>query len=312
MSEHAAATLAPQLAELGVEPVVLAGQVDDIEVAWGSADLFRDRQLTRKFFGAVTHSTTLQWMQFSGSGTDDPVFRNLMEKGVTVTTSHVAGPPIADYTMRAVLDWFQRAEKWRAAQRERRWVQHEFREILGTTWLVIGMGSIGLEVAVRARAFGAKVIGVRRTPRGDEPVDEIITPDQVLDVLPRADVVVLAVPAIGSTSELVDEKFLGLMRPSSVLVNVSRGSLVDEPALLAALDRGAPEVALLDVCAVEPLPDDSPLWTHPGVVLTAHSSGLGLDRHDRAAAFFIENLTRYLKAETLRNVVTREEAFGES
>jgi phosphoglycerate dehydrogenase-like enzyme len=307
LTEHAAQKLAPQLAELGVEPVILAGRVDDIEVAWGSSDLFRSRELTRKFFGITTRTPTLKWVQFSGAGTDDPVFGRLIDNGVLLTTSHVTGPTIAEYVMRAVLDWFQQAERWRTAQRERDWREHEFREVLGTTWLVIGMGSIGVEVAKRAGAFGAHVIGVRRSPRADEPVEEMLTPDAVHQALPRADVVVLALPAGASTANMVDDTFLRQMKPGSVLVNIARGSLVDEAALLSALERGAPEAALLDVTADEPLPDDSPIWTHPQIVLTAHSSGLGDGRHDRAAAFFIENLTRYLKGEPLKNLVGPEE-----
>jgi phosphoglycerate dehydrogenase-like enzyme len=302
LTPHAADALATELAELAVTPVVLEGRVEDIEVAWGSSDVFLARDVTRHFFGAVTHSPTLKWMQMSGAGTDDPVFGRLIDKGVTVTTSHVTGPPIAEYVFRAVLDWFQRAGEWRSSASERRWQAHEFREVLGTTWLVVGLGSIGVEVAVRARAFGAHVIGVRRAPRGDEPVDELLDAGQLPMALPRADVVVLAVPATASTVGLVDETFLGRMKPGSVIVNVARGSLVDEGALLSALDRGLPEVALLDVAATEPPPDDSPLWTHPHVVLTPHSSGLGLHRHDRAGAFFIKNLRRYLEGEPLVNV----------
>ena len=310
LSRHAAETLAPRLAELGVTPVVLEGRVEDIDVAWGSSDLFRSRDDTRKFFGATTHSPTLKWVQVSGAGTDDPGFRRLLDNGVTLTTSHVTGPPIAEYVMRAVLDWFQRADEWRAAARERRWEDHEFREVLGTTWLVIGLGTIGVEVSVRARAFGAHVIGTRRTPVGDEPVDELVTPSDLHSVLPRADVVVLALPATGSSVGLVDDAFLKQMKPGSVIVNVARGSLVDEPALLAALDRGVPEAAILDVAAVEPVPDDSPLWTHPSVVLTAHSCALGLQRHDRAQALFLDNLQRYLKGEPLVHVVSKDETPG--
>jgi len=310
LTQQAAETIGPALAALPVTPVILDGHVDDIEVAWGSSDLFRSREATRRFFGATTRSPTLRWVQVSGAGTDDPVFRRLLDNGVTLTTSHVTGPPIAEYVLRAVLDWFQDAEAWREAIRKRQWVDHEFREVLGSTWLVIGMGSIGWEVSLRARAFGAHVIGSRRRPAGDEPVDELISPEQVAEVLPRADVVVLALPAMPSTVGLVDEAFLGRMKPGSVLVNVARGSLVDEPALLAALDRGAPAGALLDVAATEPPPGDSPLWAHPGVVLTPHSSGLGLDRHARAAAFFVENLQRYLGGEPLRNVVAADETFA--
>jgi phosphoglycerate dehydrogenase-like enzyme len=168
---------------------------------------------------------------------------------------------------------------------------------------VIGLGAIGTAVARRARAFDATVLGVRRTPRGDEPVDELVS----LDAVDRADVIVLAAPATPTTIGMVDDTFLRRMRPGSVLVNVGRGSLVDEAALVRALDRGIPEVALLDVTATEPLPADSPLWAHPRVVLTPHSSALGSGRHARAAEVFVENLRAYLRDEPLRHVVDPEE-----
>ena len=175
---------------------------------------------------------------------------------------------------------------------------------------MIGLGTIGIEVAERARAFGAHVIGARRTPQGGEPVDELVTPEQVREALSRADVVVLAVPATQDTVGMVDERFLAQMRPGSVLVNVARGSLVDEGALLGALDRGAPEAALLDVTATEPLPPESLLWTHPRVVLTPHTSALGEGRHARAAGIFLANLASYLADEPLVNVVTQVDVLG--
>jgi phosphoglycerate dehydrogenase-like enzyme len=305
MTQQAIDTLASELATLPVTPVVLdgEGEIEGIEVAWASNDMYQHGH-GRRFFGAATHSPTLKWLQVANAGTDDPVFGRLMANGVTLTTSHVTGPPIAEYTLRAVLDWFQRADEWRATVQERQWKGHQFREVLGTTWLVIGLGAIGSAVAVRAQAFGTHVIGVRRTPRGDEPVHELVAPDDVLSVLPRADVVVLALPYGNDTAGMVDATFLAAMKAGSVLVNVARGPLVDEAALIAALDTGIPDAALLDVAATEPPEDDSPLWAHPKVVLTPHSSALGFNRHERAAAFFLENLRRYLAGETLHNVVT--------
>lgn len=302
LSARAAALVGERVRALGAEPVVLDGTVEQFEVAWATADLYLDPDLARHFFGAVLGSDTLRWLQVSNAGVDHPVFASIGAKGVTLTTSHVTGPPIAEYVLRAVLDHFQRAGEWRSSVAARRWAQHEFREVLGTTWLVVGLGAIGTAVAERARAFGATVLGVRRTPRDDDPVDEHVT----LDSVDRADVVVLATPATAATRGMVDDAFLGRMRPGSVLVNVGRGSLVDEDALVRALDRGIPEAALLDVTATEPLPDDSPLWAHPRVVLTPHSSALGGGRHARAAEVFVTNLERWLRDEPLAHVVDDE------
>ncbi len=183
------------------------------------------------------------------------------------------------------------------------WRPHQFREIYGTTWIVVGTGAIGSEVARRASAFGARVIGVRRNPTGDEPVDEMVAPPALVGALPRADVVVLSAPSTSETVGLVDSRFLDAMAPDSVLVNIARGALVDEEALLAALDRGRPAAAILDAFVTEPLPADHPFWDHPGIVLTPHTSAGGLARHDRGAELFLENLGRFRRGEPLLHEV---------
>lgn len=298
LTEHALVSVRDRITDLPVTPMVLDGHVEGFDAAWVTGDVFQDREQLMRFFGALAGSDSLRWLQMSSAGVDHPAFAALAAKGVTITTSHVTGGPIADYVLRAVLDHFQRAGEWRSTTAERRWQPHELREIEGSTWLVVGLGAIGTAVAVRARAFGATVLGVRRSPRGDEPVDELVS----LDAVDRADVVVLAAPANAGTIGMVDDAFLRRMRPESVLVNVARGSLVDEDALLAALDRGTPEVALLDVTAKEPLPADSRLWSHERVVLTPHSSALGHRRHARAADVFVANLQRYVAGEPLVDV----------
>jgi phosphoglycerate dehydrogenase-like enzyme len=274
------------------------------EVAWGTGDLFDDGPM-RPFLGLVARAPSLRWFASPAAGYENPYFGDLVRRGIRVTTSHASSVSIAEYVVRAVLDAFQGADQWRAAQAERAWRAHDrHREVAGSTWLVIGLGHIGTEVARRARALGATVIGVRRTPTGDEPVDDVRTPDAVPEVLPTVHAVVLSAPATPATRHLVDAAFLAAMKPRSVLVNVARGDLVDEAALIAALDAGAPGVAVLDVVSEEPLPAESPLWTHPKVVLTPHSSGRGLGRFDRAVDEFVDNLARYRVGEPLRSELT--------
>jgi phosphoglycerate dehydrogenase-like enzyme len=273
------------------------------EVAWATADLFDGEGPVRPFFGLLLRSPALRWLQVSAAGVDHPFFAELLGRGTRLTTSHVTDIPIAEYVLRAVLDHYQDAGRWREGQVARRWEPHDFRELHGTTWLVWGLGAIGTAVAVRAGAFGVRVVGVRRSPTGSEPVAEVRTPAEAPGAVADADVVVLAVPSTTETAALVDAAFLAAMRPGSVLVNVARGALVDEAALLAALDRGVPELAVLDVVRTEPLPDAHPLWTHPRVVLTPHSSAGGRGRFDRAAEVFFDNLGRWRDGEPLVNEV---------
>ena len=308
----------PRLERPGVEPLVMqvngslalasgaAVERDGAgaEVAWGTSDLFDEGAPLRPFFGLLRRSPTLRWFQSPAAGYDGAVFSELARRGVRVSNAHVNGIPIAEYVLRAVLDHFQHAGRWRAEREARQWRLHDFREVYGTTWLVVGVGSIGGAVAARARAFGARVIGCRRRPSPDDPVDEAVTPDGLLGVVGAADVVVLSAPATAATNRLVDAAFLAAMKPGSVLVNVARGSLVDEDALLDALERRAPEAALLDVFATEPLPPDHPFWDHPGVTITPHNAAGGTGRHARQAELFSENLDRYLGGRPLINDVT--------
>jgi phosphoglycerate dehydrogenase-like enzyme len=271
----------------------------DPDVAWASADLFDDGAPLRPFFGLlVKKAATIRWLQSSAAGVDAPVFADLVRQGMRLTTSHVTDIPIAEYVLRAVLEHFQQAGEWRANEQERGWRRHDFREVAGTTWLVVGLGAIGSAVATRATAFGATVVGVRRTP-----TEGTITPDRLLDALPGADVVVLSAPATGDTTHLVDDRFLDAMKAGSVLVNIARGALVDEGALLRALDRGTPEHAILDVTSTEPLPSDSPLWAHSRTTITPHNAAGGTGRLARGADLFADNLRRYRAGEPLRHEV---------
>ena len=241
----------------------------------------------------ILDTPRLAWLQSAAAGVEAPTFRAQLDRGGRLTRAHVTAVPIAEYVMQAVLASFQRPQLLAEQRAARVWQHVTFREIWRTTWLIVGLGSIGREVAQRARAFDAHVIGVRRRPDGTEPVDEILTSDRMLDAVPRADVVVIAAELNDGNRHLVDAKFLAAMRPGSCFVNVARGGLVDEAALLDALERDAPAHAVLDVFETEPLPPESVWWTHPKVTLSPHSSGGGNGRLVRATEVFLENLRRY-------------------
>ena len=237
----------------------------------------------------------MRWFQSPGAGTDHPVFALLAERGVRITTAHVNSIPIAEYVLRAVLDHLQGAGQWRAAQAAAEWRPHEFREVHGTTWLVVGLGSIG------ARGGGAGA-GVRRAPcsgpvarrRATSRSTSWCAPDAVPAALARAEVVVVCVPATSHTVGLVDDAFLGAMRPGSVLVNVGRGSLVDQDALRAARSTAAcPRWRCSTSSTPSRCPPGSWLWSHPRVVADPHNSAGGDGRFGRMADLFTDNLRRW-------------------
>jgi phosphoglycerate dehydrogenase-like enzyme len=279
------------------------------EVGWTGADLFGDAPL-RAYMTALLKSGALKWVQSGAAGFDHPVFGQIVAKGARLTTNHSQAVGMSEYVLAAVLDHFQRGPERRAAQGQRLWARLNFREVAGSRWLIIGFGAIGQAVGLKARAFGAHVTGVRRAA-GDHPAaDAMAAPGEVLRLLGASDVVVLSLPLSAQTAGMVDAPFLAAMKPGSVLVNVGRGGLVDEAALLAALDAGKPEHAVLDVFHTEPLPVDSRFWDHPRVALTGHASAMGSGLSARGDALFIDNLRRYLAGEPLLNEARPEEVLA--
>jgi len=276
------------------------------EVAWGTSDLFHEGAPVGRFFELLTQIEGLAWFQSPAAGYDAPVFAALAGRGVRVTNAHVNSLPIAEFVLRSVLDEFQRADEWRRLAAERAWRIHDWREVSGTTWVVVGLGGIGSAVAVRARAFGARVIGCRRSPSPDDPTDLTVTPDRLVEVVGGADVIVLAAPATPATIDLVDAALLDRVQPGCLLVNVSRGNLVVDEALLAALDSGRIGAAVLDVFRTEPLPGDHPFWTHPSVRITPHTAAGGGGRLQRQADLFATNLERYRAGRPLLHDITGE------
>jgi phosphoglycerate dehydrogenase-like enzyme len=263
----------------------------------------------RSFAVALLKAQSLRWVQSAAAGYDNAIFRQLVSKGVTLTTSHGQAVGMADYVLAGVLDHFQRWPERRAAQAAQQWWSESFREVLGSQWLIIGFGAIGQGVAQRARAFGANIVGVRRDPADHPLADRIVGLAALPDELPSADVVVLAIPLSGVTRHLANAAFFAAMKPGSVLVNVGRGALVDEAALLAALDTGTPAHAVLDVFETEPLPKDSPFWGHPRVSMSGHASGVTGGQHLRNQALFLDNLERFAAGESLLNVARPEDVL---
>jgi len=283
----------------------------DPRIAWGTSDLFRERAPLLPFFSLMLTSPRLGWFQSPAAGYDNPAFGELVANGVRITNAHANSLPIAEFVMRSVLDEFQDASQWRDQTLARSWQIHDWREVSGSTWVIVGLGGIGTEVAHRARAFGAQVIGCRRHVSPSDPTDRTVTPDELDEVVGLADVVVLAAPATPGTTNLVDADFLARMKPGSLLVNVARGTLVDDDALIGSLDAGHLSAAVLDVFRAEPLPEDHPFWSHPSIRVTPHNAAGGVGRFGRQAELFKENLDRYLDERPLLNEVTDAIAGGD-
>ena len=276
-------------------------------LAWATHDLFTSPAL-RTFMVTLLKSPDLKWLQSSSAGVDNPVFGQLVSRGVRLTTSHGQAVSMSDYVLAGALDHFQRGPERREAQGARDWRRIRTRELLDTSWLIVGFGAVGQAVAARAKAFGARVVGVRRDQTPHPLADRMVPPERLGEELSGADVVVLACPLTAATRHLANAAFFAAIKPDVVLVNVGRGGLVDEAALLAGLEQGRPARAVLDVFETEPLPADDPLWTHPKVSVTAHASGIGMGQDDRNRDLFVDNLGRYLAGRPLLNAVAKGDA----
>lgn len=282
------------------------------EAGWLNVDLFGQPSASRDYMIALLKSPTLRWVQSAAAGFENPAFAEIVRKGAVLTTNHSQAIGMSEYVLATVLDHLQRGPDRRKAQAEHAWRPAPFREVAGTSWLIIGFGAIGQETAKRAKPFGARITGVRRSAGAHPLADAMATPDQILTLLPAADVVVLSLPLSAQTADMVDAAFLAALKPGSVFVNVGRGGLVDEDALLAALDAGKPEHAVLDVFRTEPLPKDSRFWDHPRVTLTPHASPMGTGLSARGDALFLDNLARFLGGQPMLNQVTAKEVLGEA
>ncbi len=248
----------------------------------------------------------LRWVQLTHAGAER-VDANLIEQGVTFTTAGgLAATPIAEYVLSCML---MLAKGWPdliRSQEKHEWRRFMPQELYGKTVGIVGMGYIGSEVARLAKAFGCRVLGIRRSfdRRGlDSVADEAVPPSQLSDLLEESDFVVIAAPLTPETRGMIGRTQLDVMKPTAFLINIARGALVDQEALIQALKSGTIAGAGLDVFTPEPLPADSELWDLPNVLISPHISGGTPIYNQRATDIFIANLRRFLAGEQLVNVV---------
>jgi phosphoglycerate dehydrogenase-like enzyme len=260
------------------------------------------------------HTDRLSWIHVAAAGVDKLLFPELVDSQVVVTNARgVFDRPIAEFVLAVILARAKDLQTSVRLQAERAWRHRESGGIEGRNALIVGTGAIGRETARLLRAVGMNVRGAGRTARtGDPDFGDVAASDALADHVGWADHVVVAAPLTELTQGLVDESVLAAMQPSAHLVNVGRGAIVDEPALVRALEAGDLAAASLDVFAVEPLPDDSPLWSMPNVLVTPHMSGDASGWLDTLARQFVDNAQRWLDGESLLNVVDKQLGFVRS
>ncbi len=253
----------------------------------------------------------LRWYHSLGAGVEDLVgIAELRERKIVLTNN--SGPydiPIAEHVLATILASAKRLHLYRDQQARAEWRSHPQDEVRDRTVVVFGIGSIGAEVAKLASGVGMNVIGVRRREGSVAGVSRVVPPERLAEVAAEADYLVLAAPLTNETQGAVSRRVIARMKPTAWIVNIARGAMLDEDALVDALRAGRLGGAALDALTVEPLPKDHPLWTLPNVIITPHSSNSSPRIRERSVALFRENLRRYKVRESLLNVVDPDAGY---
>lgn len=256
----------------------------------------------------------LRWIQLSSSGVVHIVEQmGLGDRPIVVTNAAgMHALPLAEFVLFAMLYFAKRMPRVLADQRRRHWERFALDTLPGKTLGIVGLGHVGGAIARLARSAGLRVVAVRRTAgaASESPdADAVYPPAGLRTLLGESDYVVLIVPLTPETAGLLGKAELAAMKPGAVLINIGRGQLVDEAALVESLRSGHLGGAALDVFATEPLPKASPLWDLPNVLVTPHSMSTALDENEWLVDLFSDNLRRYLAGQPLRNVFDRARGY---
>ena len=279
---------------------VVVHDVDGLRRALPGADALvlapRYGDMIRDVWSEARH---LRWIHTLGAGVEKLPFDLLRETDIIITNSRgVYADALGEFVIAALL-WF--AKDFRHLvdnQAARKWEALEVERLEGATLGIIGYGSIGQAVGRRAEGLGMRVAGARRG--GGASIDEVIR---------AADYIVLSTPLTPATRHLMNAARIASMKPTAVLINIARGAIVEEAALIDALAAKRIRGAALDVFEIEPLPADNPLWSLPNVLISPHSADRTRDSHERAVAFFEQNLRRFERGEPLENIVDKNAGY---
>ena len=299
------------------------GPLDDVEV------LLRGRLPADVFDRILGRAPRLRWVHSATAGVERVLTPSSRQREIVITNARgVFSRPIAEYVMLMILAVSRRLPQLLELQAEKTWQPLEARELRDVTVGIVGLGSIGRAVGALATAFGCRVLATRRrsdeaattlppgepvdgdeVPLGTVMLDRVLPPERLPEMLAESDFVVLAAPLTTDTRGMIDESALRAMKRGAWVINVARGELIDERALLRALREGSIGGAVLDTFTQEPLPPSSPLYELDNVIVTPHTSWSSARVLDRSIGLFCDNLRRYATGEPLVNVVDAEAGY---
>jgi len=237
----------------------------------------------------------LEWIQAFTTGTDAVKHLEALRREVVLTSMRgIHGPQMAEMAMLLMMALARGFPRYVRQQQEHRWAKHEPRQLCGKTVAIFGIGVSGEALAIRAKAFGMHVIGVTGTPRDLPGFDEVLPRDRLIEAAAAADFLCVLVPWTPENDRIIDARVLAAMKPTASLVNIARGGVCDDQALLEALRSGRIAGAALDVFKPEPLDPSHPFWDMENVIVTPHTAGDSDVYHERALEITIENMSRFL------------------
>nr|WP_241740263.1 MULTISPECIES: D-2-hydroxyacid dehydrogenase [Microbacterium] len=284
--------------------------IDSAELLYGVPD-----EDPAELHRTVEANPALKWVHTTRAGGGAQVREaelppDALERIVFTTAAGVHAESLADFSVLGVLAGLRGLGTLQDAQRRTEWIERwPVKTVESATVVVVGTGHIGCAAARKLRALGAHTIGVQRSPHAQPQFDETVGYERLHEVLARADSLVVALPGTALTHHLIDRHALAALAPHASVINVGRGSTIDEVALVDALHKGRLRSAALDVFEVEPLPATSPLWGMPHVIVSPHGAAITAHEDDLIVDLFIENANRLLDGQPMRNVVNITEFY---
>jgi len=267
------------------------------------AEIILTRKIPDELLKKAKH---LKWFASLGAGTEHLVNNPLIPESVTFTKVTVYGEMMAEYVFAYILYFARNLSKYFLDQRHKIWEQRRPERLRGKTLGILGLGSIGKEIAKRGKQFGMSVLGVKQNPESVENVDQVFGPKDLEKMIPLVDYLIVALPITPETNHFIGERELSLLKEGTILINIGRGKTIDERALTLAL-KNRKIKAILDVFEEEPLSKESELWRLDNVIVTPHVSGINLP--EEICKEFVQNYEKWVRGESLHGLVDRMKGY---
>jgi phosphoglycerate dehydrogenase-like enzyme len=291
--------------------LVLSRSRQEMIEAIPNAEIFFGWRLSENYYNQARN---LRWIHLPSAGIDGALPAAVFSSDIQVTSSKgLHKDPMAETAFAMILSLTRGLHHARDLQKENRWafdiVSHNAGTLVGKTLGIIGAGHIGRAIAKRAKAFGMKVIGINYSGRKVQGFSEIRSIGYLSWLLKQSDIIVLTLPLTAKSTGLIGPRQFAQMKDDAILINIARGRIIDQDALMSAVLDGKLGGAGLDVFSEEPLPEDSPLWTMPNVIITPHIGGVTPDLYEKTTNLFIDNLDRFLRGKSLKGIVNKQKGY---